>query len=105
MVAVAVGEARRLPALPDIPAIAETVPGFEFAAWVGIFAPAGTPKDIVARMSRETAAFLNDPGVTKIFAEQQIVASYRDPEDFARYIRQELDKWAGVIKTLGIKGE
>jgi len=105
MVAVAVGEARRLPALPDIPAIAETVPGFEFAAWVGIFAPAGTPKDIVARMSRETAAFLKDPGVTKIFAEQQIVASYRDPEDFARYIRQELDKWAGVIKTLGIKGE
>ncbi len=105
MVAVAVGEAQRLPALPDIPAIAETVPGFEFAAWVGIFAPAGTPKDIVARMSRETAAFLKDPGVTKIFAEQQIVASYRDPEDFARYIRQELDKWAGVIKTLGIKGE
>src|SRR3981081_2698728 len=57
MVALAVGEAQRLPALPDIPAIAETVPGFEFAAWVGIFAPAGTPKDIVARVSRETAAF------------------------------------------------
>jgi tripartite-type tricarboxylate transporter receptor subunit TctC len=105
MVAVAVGEAQRLPALPDIPAIAETVPGFEFAAWVGIFAPAGTQREIVARMSRETAAFLKDPEVLKIFAEQQIVASYRDPEDFARYIRQELDKWAGVIKTLGIKGE
>ena len=40
-----------------------------------------------------------------IFGEQQIVASYRDPEDFARDIRQELDKWAGVIMTLGIKGE
>ncbi|HEY6242079.1 MAG TPA: tripartite tricarboxylate transporter substrate binding protein [Burkholderiales bacterium] len=105
MTALAVGEAQRLPALPDIPAIAETVPGFEFAAWVGIFAPAKTPKEIVARVSRETAAFLKDPEVLKIFSEQQIVASYRDSEDFAAYIRKELDKWAGVIKTLGIKGE
>ncbi len=105
MVALAVGEAQRLPALPDIPAIAETVPGFEFAAWVGIFAPAKTPTEIVARLSRETAAFLKDPEVVKIFAQQQIVASYRDSEDFAQYIRGELDKWAGVIKTLGIKGE
>lgn len=105
MIALAIGEAQRLPALPDIPAIAETIPGFEFAAWVGIFAPVKTPKEIVARLSRETAAFLADPGVMKIFAEQQIVASYRDPENFAEYIRRELDKWAGVIKTLGIKGE
>jgi tripartite-type tricarboxylate transporter receptor subunit TctC len=105
MTALAVGEAKRLPALPDIPAIAETVPGFEFAAWVGIFAPAKTPPEIVARISRETAAFLVDPGVAKIFSEQQIVASYRDSDDFARYIRAELDKWAGVVKTLGIKGE
>jgi tripartite-type tricarboxylate transporter receptor subunit TctC len=105
LVALAVGEPKRLPALPDIPAIAETLPGFEFAAWVGIFAPAKTPPEIVARISRETAAFLKDPGVQKIFAEQQIVASYRDSDEFAKYIRAELDKWAGVIKTLGIKGE
>lgn len=105
MVALAVGEAQRLPALPDIPAIAETIPGFEFAAWVGLFAPAKTPKEIVARLSRETAAFLKDPEVLKIFSEQQIVASYRDPEDFAAYIRKELDKWGPIIKTLGIKGE
>jgi tripartite-type tricarboxylate transporter receptor subunit TctC len=103
--ALAVGEPKRLPALPDIPAIAETLPGFEFAAWVGIFAPAKTPPEILARISRETAAFLKDPEVVKIFAEQQIVASYRDSDDFARYIRSELDKWSGVIKTLGIKAE
>jgi len=105
MTALAVGEAKRLPGLPDIPAIAETVPGFEFAAWVGIFAPARTPPEIVARISRETAAFLKDPEVLKIFGEQQIIASYRDSDDFAQYIRKELDKWAGIIKTLGIKGE
>jgi tripartite-type tricarboxylate transporter receptor subunit TctC len=105
LVGLAVGEPQRLPALPDIPAIAETLSGFEFAAWVGIFAPLKTPPEIVARISRETAAFLKDPAVEKIFAEQQIVASYRDSDDFAAYIRKELDKWAGVIKTLGIKGE
>lgn len=105
LIALAVGEPKRLPALPDIPAIAETVPGFEFAAWVGIFAPAKTPPEIVARISKETAAFLGSPEIAKIFAEQQIVASYRDSDDFTRYIRQELDKWSGIIKTLGIKGE
>ena len=105
MTALAVGEAQRLPALPNIPAIAETVPGFEQSAWVGIFAPAKTPREIVARLSRETAAFLKDPEVAKIFEKQQIVASYRDSDDFTRYIRQETDKWQKVIKTLGIKGE
>ena len=105
LVALAVGEPQRLPALPDIPAIAETLPGFEFAAWVGIFAPLKTPPEIVARVSRETAASLKDPAVLKIFSEQQIVASYRDSDEFARYIRAELDKWGPIIKTLGIKGE
>jgi tripartite-type tricarboxylate transporter receptor subunit TctC len=105
LVALAIGEPQRLPALPDVPAIAETVPGFNFAAWVGLFAPAKTPPEIVARLSRETAAFLEDPSVVKIFSEQQIVASYRDSKDFAEYIRVELDKWAGVIKALGIKGD
>ena len=105
LTALAVGDAQRLPALPDIPAIAETVPGFEQSAWVGVFAPAKTPREIVARVSREVAALLKDPEVTKIFAEQQIVAAYRDSDEFTRYIRQETDNWAGVIKTLGIKAE
>jgi tripartite-type tricarboxylate transporter receptor subunit TctC len=105
LVGLAVGEPKRLPALPDIPAIAETLPGFEFAAWVGIFAPLKTPPEIVSRISRETAAFLKDPAVLKIFAEQQIVASYRDSDDFSKTIGAELDKWGPIIKTLGIKGE
>jgi tripartite-type tricarboxylate transporter receptor subunit TctC len=105
LTALAVGDAQRLAALPDIPAIAETVPGFEQSAWVGVFAPAKTPREIVARVSREVAALLKDPEVTKIFAEQQIVAAYRDSDEFAQYIKKETDNWAGVIKTLGIKAE
>jgi tripartite-type tricarboxylate transporter receptor subunit TctC len=105
LTALAVGDAQRLAALPDLPAIAETVPGFEQSAWVGVFAPAKTSREIVARVSREVAALLKDPEVVKIFSDQQIVAAYRDSSEFAQYIRQETDNWAGVIKTLGIKGE
>ena len=104
-VPVAVGEPARLPALPDIPAVAETVPGFEMSAWVAIFVPAKTPKDVVARLSQEVAALLKDPEVVKIFAEQQILAFYKDPDDLARYIKAELEKWDRVIKTAGIKGD
>jgi tripartite-type tricarboxylate transporter receptor subunit TctC len=102
---VAVGEPARLPALPDIPAIAETVPGFEMSAWVAIFVPAKTPKDVVARLSKEVASMLRDPEVVKIFTEQQIIAFYKDPDDLTQYIKAELEKWDRVIKTAGIKGD
>jgi len=105
MAGLAVGDAQRLPALPDIPAIAETVPGFELSPWVGIFVPAKTPKEIVARLSKETAAFLKEPDVMKLFAQQQIIAVYKDPEAFAQHIKPELEKWDRVIKTAGIKAE
>jgi tripartite-type tricarboxylate transporter receptor subunit TctC len=104
-VPVAVGEPARLPALPDIPAVAETIPGFEMSAWVAIFVPAKTPKDVITRLSQEVAALLKDPDVVKIFAEQQILAFYKDPDDLARYIKVELEKWDRVIKTAGIKGD
>jgi tripartite-type tricarboxylate transporter receptor subunit TctC len=105
LTALAIGDAQRLPALPDIPAIGETVAGFDMSPWVGIFVPAKTPRDIVARLSREVAVFLQDPDVIKLFADQQIMAAYRDPDGFTQHIQQETDKWAGVIKTLGIKAE
>jgi tripartite-type tricarboxylate transporter receptor subunit TctC len=105
MTALAVGEPQRLAALPDIPAVAETVPGFEMAAWVGIFVPAKTPQDVVARLAKETAAFLKDPEVIKLFDQQQIVAQYKGPDEFVPFISQELTKWDKVIKTVGIKAE
>jgi tripartite-type tricarboxylate transporter receptor subunit TctC len=101
----AVGDLKRLQGLPDVPAIAETVPNFDMSAWTGLFVPAKTPKEIVARLTKETDAFLKDPEVLKYFGEQHIVASYKDPDAFPVYIKEELDKWTNVVKTAGIKAE
>jgi tripartite-type tricarboxylate transporter receptor subunit TctC len=100
-----VGTPERLPALPNVPAIAETVPGFNVTPWVGIFAPAKTPAEITARLSKEVEALLKDPAVVKNFADQQIRAAYLDTPAFTQEIQKETDAWAKVIKTMGIKIE
>jgi tripartite-type tricarboxylate transporter receptor subunit TctC len=105
MTPLAIGDAQRLPALPDIPTVAETVPGFEMSPWVGIFVPAKTPPEIIARLGKETAAFLQHPEVVSLFEKQQIVALTSTPDEFARKIKAEMDKWAHVIKAAGIKVE
>src|SRR5262244_1446445 len=105
LVALAVAEPKRMPALPDLPAVAETVPGFEMAPWVGIVAPARTPKEIVERLSQETLAIMHDPQVVKQLTEQQVTPFALGPDRFGELIGKDLEKWAGVIKTAGIKGE
>jgi tripartite-type tricarboxylate transporter receptor subunit TctC len=105
LVALAVAEPKRLPALPDLPAVAETVPGFEMAPWVGVIAPARTPKEIVERLSKETLAVMRDPEVVKQLTEQQVTPFTLDSDQFEGLVRKDLEKWAGVIKTAGIKGE
>jgi tripartite-type tricarboxylate transporter receptor subunit TctC len=103
--ALAVAEPKRMPALPDLPAVAETVPGFEMAPWVGIIAPAKTPKEIVARLSDETLAVMRDPEVVKLLTDQQVTPFPLEPQPMEQLIRKDLDKWANVIKTAGIKPE
>jgi tripartite-type tricarboxylate transporter receptor subunit TctC len=98
-----VGESKRLPGLQDMPTIAETVPGYDFSAWIGIYAPAKTPPDVVAKLSKAVSDFLEEPSVKKYFADQFITASYKNPADFAAYVKDELAKWDNVIKTAGIK--
>ena len=101
----AVGGEQRFPALPNVPTVAETVPGFDVTPWVGMFVPAKTPKEIVARLSKEVDALLKDPEVVKIFQTSMIKASYLDSEPFAKQIKKETDDWEKVIKALGIKAE
>ena len=103
LVGLAVGGTERLPDYPDIPTVAETIPGFDVTPWVGVFAPANTPKDIVARLSKEVAALVADPDVVRIFKANQIRGAYLDSEPFTKQIAQETANWENVIKTLGIK--
>jgi tripartite-type tricarboxylate transporter receptor subunit TctC len=105
LAALAVAEPKRMPALPDLPAVAETVPGFEMAPWVGIIAPARTSKEVVARLSQETLAVMRDPEVVKLLTDQQVTPFALEPEPMEHLIRKDLDKWANVIKSAGIKPE
>ena len=103
--ALAVAEPQRVPVLPDVPTVAETVPGFTMAPWIGIIAPVKTPKEIVARLSQETLAVMRDPQVIKLLNEQQVTPMAMGPEEFEALIKKDLDRWANVIKTAGIKAE
>ena len=103
--ALAVTSAQRVASLPDIPAVAESVPGYESVAWFGMLAPAGTPKDVIARLHQEIVAILRMPEIVERLARDgtDVVAS--SPEAFAAYIRDEMVKWAKVVKSAGIKSE
>ena len=105
LVALAVAEPRRMPALPNLPAVAETVPGFEMAPWVGIVVPVRTPREVVRRLSEATLAAMHDPEVVKLLTEQQVTVMALGPEEFGQLIRSDLGKWERVIKAAGIKGE
>jgi len=99
----AIGEAKRLPSLPDVPTIAETVPGYDFSAWIGVYVPAKTPPAVVAKLSKAVSDFLHIESVKKYFSDQVITASYKDSTEFAAYVKDELTKWDNVVKTAGIK--
>lgn len=103
--ALAVAEPKRIPEFPDWPAVAETVPGFEMAPWVGIIVPAGTPKAIVDRLTAATLIVMRDPAVIKQFADQQLTVMTLEQDRFAALIRSDTEKWGKVVKTAGIKME
>jgi tripartite-type tricarboxylate transporter receptor subunit TctC len=104
--AVAVTGLKRAAAAPEIPTVAESgVPGFEVATWWGLSAPAKTPRPILARLHKETVAALNSPDVRGRLEAlgAEIIAS--SPEQYARFIRSDIAKWAKVIKAAGIKSQ
>ena len=103
--ALAVAEPQRIALLPDLPTVAETVPGFSMAPWVGIIVPAKTPKDVTARLARETLAVMHEPEVIRLLSEQQVTPMAIAADEFSGLIKKDLDRWADVIKTAGIRGE
>jgi len=94
---------KRTEQFPDVPAIAETVPGYEFTAWVGCFAPAGTPKPIVDRLNAELKKALADPGVASKLTVQTLDPMHMTPEQFAARLKSDYDKYEKVIKLSGAK--
>ncbi|HEY2135597.1 MAG TPA: tripartite tricarboxylate transporter substrate binding protein [Xanthobacteraceae bacterium] len=103
--ALGVATATRQAALPDVPTVAESVPGYEASFWTGIAAPKGTPAEIVDKLNREVNAALEDPKVKARLAEWGATALTGSPADFGKFIAAETDKWGKVIKTANIKAE
>jgi tripartite-type tricarboxylate transporter receptor subunit TctC len=102
--ALAVSPAKRSSAMPELPTIAEAgVPGYESGAWFGLLAPAGTPKDIVSKLSVETARILKMPDVNKRVSELGAEPVGSTPEEFAALIKSEIAKWAKVIKDADVE--
>lgn len=104
--ALGVTSLKRAAAAPDIPAIAESYPGYEASTWYGLLAPAGTPRDIVAKLHKAVVATANDPATAKLFSDggADAVAS-ASPEEFGAFIRAEVKKWAKLVQDAGIKPE
>ena len=97
---------RRLASLPEIPTITESgVPGYEFQGWVGVAAPAGTPKPIIARLYRDMSTVLGTQEARDWFGEFGAVPGADPPDVFAAAIRAEHSKWGAVIREAGIKAE
>ena len=103
---IAVGSARRSPAAPDVPTVAESgVPGFEYVAWYGLFAPARTPKAIVDRISNDVTRALGDADLAQRLASQGAEPSPMSPQGLARYMREDHERWKKVIREAKIRVE
>jgi tripartite-type tricarboxylate transporter receptor subunit TctC len=103
--ALGVTSAARSAALPDVPTVAEFVPGYEATAWHGIAAPKNTPADIVQRLNEAINAGLADPAVQAKFANLGSETAPVTPPEFAAFIRAETEKWAKVIAFAGLRAE
>jgi tripartite-type tricarboxylate transporter receptor subunit TctC len=104
--AIAVGTPERIPALPDVPTVAELgYPGFETSQWYGIMGPAGMPKDVVAKLSVEINKALKTSAITSRFASDDAKAGGGTPADFAALIKAEQDRWSKVVKAANIRIE
>jgi tripartite-type tricarboxylate transporter receptor subunit TctC len=102
---IAVTTAKRSSAMPELPTIAETLPGYDASTWGGILAPAGTPKDAVAKLNSSINAALKMEDVRSRLMGAGIEIQGGTPAQFAEVIRIEVDKWGRIVKEAGIQPE
>jgi len=99
----AVTTERRSPIMPDLPAVGEVVPGYSTTTWFGMWAPAGTPKEVVARLNQSIARIVKLPEVQARLRADGMEPAHSTPEEFSRFIAGEIAKWSKVVKTGNIK--
>jgi tripartite-type tricarboxylate transporter receptor subunit TctC len=105
LVPLGVGSTQRASAIPDIPAIAETVPGFEYTIWYAIFAPARTPSAIVNKVSSDVQRALKEPDIAQPFGTQGMEPHPTSPQGLASYVREDTARWSKIVKERNLKVE
>jgi tripartite-type tricarboxylate transporter receptor subunit TctC len=103
--ALAVTTAKRLPALPDLPTVAESFPGFDMPSWYGFWAPTGTPQDVVEKLHVEIRAAMQAPAVVTKLSGMFFQSAVSTPSEFGSFIRREADMYKGLVTTARIKVE
>jgi tripartite-type tricarboxylate transporter receptor subunit TctC len=97
---------KRSTVMPDVPTIAEAgVPGYESTIWLGIMAPAGTPKAVVDKLNAQINKVISRPDVKAAWDKQGAVALTMSPAEFDAYLRKDIEKWAKVVKEAGIQAK
>ena len=94
---------KRSPLTPDLPTVAETVPGYEATIWLGVMAPKDTPKDVIAYLNTAINKVINLPEVKEAWLKQGAIPLVMTPPEFDAYLRKDIDKWAEVVKVSGAK--
>ena len=97
--------AKRLPAFPDVPAIAEVLPGYESSAWFGLFGPGQMNPELAKRLSDAARQAIATPDVKKRLELEGAVPVGNSPDEFARFVQAEIPRWAKVVKFAGAKPE
>jgi tripartite-type tricarboxylate transporter receptor subunit TctC len=103
--ALAVTSSTRSEVLPDVPTIAEFVPGYEASTWAGVGAPKNTPTEIVNKLNKEINAALADPATRARFADLGAMALPGSPAEFGTFVAKDIERWAKVIREANIKTE
>jgi tripartite-type tricarboxylate transporter receptor subunit TctC len=100
---IAVSSEKRIPQVPDLPPIGDTVKGYEFTSWFGTFVPAGTPRPVVDRLNAELKKAVADPAVASHLSSQALDPMHMTPEEFAKHMKAEYDKYGNVVKVSGAR--
>ncbi len=94
---------KRTPLTPDMPAVAETVSGYEATIWLGVMAPKGTPQEVITFLNTAINKVINSAAVKEAWLKQGAIPMAQTPAEFEAYLKKDIEKWAGVVKASGAK--